>query len=92
MRRYCALTDVFLDAVLRVDDMSIYTDCAFVVIACIYLTLLNMYRHVRSLPDMLLEAERGNISICRVNSMLSNGTGMVWNECTQIHMKPVMLK
>ena len=71
MRRYCALTDVFLDAVLWVDDMSIYTDCAFVVIACIYLTLLNMYCHVRSLPDMLLEAERGNISICPVNSMLS---------------------
>ena len=39
-----------------------------------------------------LEAERGNISICRVNSMLSNGTGMVWNECTQFHMKLVMLK
>ena len=30
MRRHCALTDVFLDAVLWVDDMSIYTDCAFV--------------------------------------------------------------
>ena len=72
MRRYCALADVFLDAILWVDDVSIYTDCAFVVIACIYLTLLNRYCCVRSSPDLLLGAERGNTSICPVSSMLSS--------------------